>query len=129
MSDQVFIIRNQLGQFWIRAGEWVDGREPQRILKLRHRDGAVNLLVELSTKDIDLRGEVVECDLNGRGDPQVEVSEHATPTLAEKAAAQALLAEAAANDEEGAANVAENDGEMEGGEPANAEEPSASAGV
>lgn len=129
MSDQVFIIRNQLGQFWIRAGEWVDGREPQRILKLRHRDEAVNLLVELSTKDIDLRGEVVECDLNGRGDPQVDVSEHATPTLAEKAAAQALLAEAAANDEEGAAGAQENDGATDAAEGAGVEEPSASTGV
>ncbi len=130
MSDQVFIIRNQLGQFWIRAGEWVDGREPQRILKLRHRDEAVNLLVELSAKDIDLRGEVIESDLDHRGEPEVEVSAHATPTLAEKAAAQALLAEAAANEdnnpEDSAGEAAETTASADE-DPAM--EPSASAGV
>ena len=114
MTDDVFIIRNQLGQYWIRAGEWVDGREPQRIMKLRHHDEAVNLLVELSAKDVTLRGEVLPCALDERGEPDVEVSGHHTPTLAEKAAAQAALAEEAANDSD---------------TPADDEEPAAGAGV
>ena len=87
MSNKVFIICNQLGQFWTRAGEWVDGREPQRILKLKHRDEAVNQVVELSARDIELRGEVRSCELGERGQPIVDVSAHSTPTLAEKAEA------------------------------------------
>ncbi|MFT4767704.1 MAG: hypothetical protein ACI8RN_000833 [Glaciecola sp.] len=88
MSDGVFVIRNQLGQFWTRAGEWVDGREPQRLLKIKHHDEAVNQLVELSAKDIELRGEVFACDLDARKEPAVEASAHLTPTLAEKTAAK-----------------------------------------
>jgi hypothetical protein len=103
MSDHVFVIRNQLGQFWTRASEWVDGREPQRLLKLKHHDEAINQLVELSSKDIDLRGEIVDCALNERGEPIVEISEHKTPTLAEKAAAEAALA--AANEDRGTADT------------------------
>ncbi len=114
MTQDVFIIRNQIGQFWIRAGEWVDGREPQRIMKLKHRDEAVNLLVELSAKDVALRGEILPCTLDERGEPAVEISAHPTPTLAEKAAAQAALAEQAAND----ADPEDSD-----------EEPAAGAGV
>jgi geranylgeranyl pyrophosphate synthase len=104
MSDHVFVIRNQLGQFWTRVGEWVDGREPQRLLKLKHHDEAVNHLVELSSKDIDLRGEVIDCPLNERKDPVVEISEHKTPTLAEKAATEAALA-AAANEDKATADT------------------------
>ncbi|WP_439101985.1 hypothetical protein [Congregibacter sp.] len=89
MSDEVFIIQNQLGQFWTRAGEWVDGREPQRVLKTKHRDEAVNQLVELSAKDIDLRGEVLLCELDERQEPVIEASPHQTPTLADKAAEKA----------------------------------------
>ncbi|WP_439105928.1 hypothetical protein [Congregibacter sp.] len=89
MSDEVFVIRNQLGQFWTRAGEWVDGREPQRLLKIKHRDEAVNQLVELSAKDIDLRGEVLACDVDDRKDPMVDASSHLTPTLADLAAEKA----------------------------------------
>lgn len=89
MSDEVFVIRNQLGQFWTRAGEWVDGREPQRLLKIKHHDEAVNQLVELSARDIELRGEVLACDLDERKEPRIEASSRLTPTLAEKAAQKA----------------------------------------
>jgi len=118
MSDTIFVIRNQLGQYWTRAGEWVDGREPQRLLKLRHRDEALNQLVELSARDIDLRGEVVSCELSGRGEPVVDASEHQTPTLAEKAAMEA------ANSASEEAARAVGDGGAD-----SAEEPPASAAV
>ena len=107
MTDVVYVIRNQLAQFWARSREWMDGREAQRLLKFRHRDEALNQLVELSARDIDLRGEVFACDLDERGHPVVEVSEHATPTLAEKAAREAANADAASDGEasdEGDAN-------------------------
>jgi hypothetical protein len=118
MSDAVFVIRNQLGQYWTRAGEWVDGREPQRLLKLRHRDEALNQLVELSARDIDLRGEVVSCELSGRGEPVVEASEHRTPTLAEKAAMEAANSAAGERAEASAGSTGDS-----------AEEPPASAAV
>lgn len=104
MSDEIFVIRNQKGQFWTRASEWVDGREPQRLLKLKHQDEAVNQLVELSAKDIELRGEVIGVALNEKKEPVIEASEHLTPTLAEQAAvrqaAQAELDSQAAEDVE-----------------------------
>ena len=103
MSEPVFVIRNQLQQFWTRAGEWVDGREPQRLLKFRHRDEALNQLVELSARDIDLRGEVLRADVGERGEPVVNPSEHLTPTLAEIAAAKAAEKEAETAAEEAAA--------------------------
>lgn len=118
MSDAVFVIRNQLGQYWTRAGEWVDGREPQRLLKLRHRDEALNQLVELSARDIDLRGEVVSCGLSGRGEPVVEASEHRTPTLAEKAAMEAANSAAGQSAEASTGSTGDS-----------AEEPPASAAV
>lgn len=110
MGGELFVVSNQLGQYWTRAGEWVDGREPQRVLKHRHRDEAVNLLVELSAKDFELRGQVQTCEADAKGELQLEASEHLTPTLAERAAAQAAAAEAA--EEEAAADAEEADGEV-----------------
>ena len=137
MEDSAYIIRNQIGQYWIRAGEWVDGREPQRVLRFEHRDEAVNQLVELSAKDIDLRGEILHCELNERGEPNLDPSEHLTPTLAERAAAKAAaereaaaaLAEAEAA-ESGAAEDTEtaNGTEVDGGND-DGEEPASAAAV
>lgn len=110
MDEAVFVIRSQQGHYWTRAEDWVDGREPQRVMKFKHRDEVVNQLVELSAKNIDLRGEIVSCALTDRGEPTLDVSAVATPTLAERAAAQkAAAAEAAL----AAEPLAHTDGEDE----------------
>jgi len=75
MND-VFVVCNQLGQYWGKKKKWVDGREPKRVLSCKHEDEAVNQLVELSARDIDLRGEVRAVARNERGVPQLEPSEH-----------------------------------------------------
>ena len=122
MSEPVFVIRNQLQQFWTRASDWVDGREPQRLLKFRHRDEALNQLVELSAKDIELRGEVVRTHINERGEPIVDPSEHLTPTLADIAAARAAE-KAAAEAELEAAEADDSDAANEAGSEQPAEPP------
>ena len=127
MSNAVFIIRNQLGQYWIRAGEWVDGREPQRVLRFKHRDEAINQLVELSAKDIDLRGEVLHCEADEHDHIDLEASEHLTPTLAEKAAARA---EASADmDPENPADSAAGAASAHDAAAADGEEPTPTATV
>jgi hypothetical protein len=132
MSDAVFVIRNQLGQYWTRSSEWVDGREPQRLLKLRHHDEAVNQLVELSSKDIDLRGEVLSCALNDRGEPEVEPSARLTPTLGEKAAAEKAAQKARQQAQAETLTESEattQDVEYAANEAAESEEPPLSAAV
>lgn len=75
MSD-VFVICNQLGQYWGKKKKWVDGTDPKKIMVCKHEDEAVNLLVELGARDYELRGEVIVPATNDRGIPQVEPSEH-----------------------------------------------------
>ena len=74
--SEVFVVRNQLGHFWGKKKRWVDGRKAARIMTVKHQDEGLNLLVELSAKDVELRGEVVPVETNDRGVPQVEASEH-----------------------------------------------------
>lgn len=92
MNDAVFVVRDQQGLYWIKSGDWIDGREPQRVMKFAHRDEAVNQLVELSAKNTDLRGEVLSCEVNARGEPELEPSDVRTPLLAELAAEKARAA-------------------------------------
>jgi hypothetical protein len=74
--SEVFVIRNQLGQYWGRKKRWVDGRKPRKVLTFKHRDEGLNQLVELSARDVDLRGDVVAVQVNERDIPVVEASEH-----------------------------------------------------
>ena len=74
MTD-VFVIRNQLGHYWGKSKAWVDGSEARAVMRARHEDEAVNTLFELSSKDFELRGEVVAAPLSERGEPTIEASQ------------------------------------------------------
>ncbi len=80
--SEVFVVRNQLGHYWGKARAWVDGRDSRAVQRLKHHDEAVNLLFELSSKDVELRGEVVSAALNDRGEPLLEPSTHPLPQAA-----------------------------------------------
>lgn len=78
---EVFVIRNQLGHYWAKSKSWVDGRDPRAVMRLKHEDEAVNTLVELSARDIELRGSVVAAQLSERGEPVLELSNIPLPPV------------------------------------------------
>ncbi|MDP4650913.1 MAG: hypothetical protein NWQ24_01170 [Haliea sp.] len=77
--SEVFVVSNQLGHYWGKSKAWVDGRDSRPVARLKHRDEAVNLLFELSSKDVTLRGEVLATAVDSRGDPVIEPSQHPLP--------------------------------------------------
>jgi len=93
MTD-VFVIRNQHGHYWGKSRAWISGEEPKAVMRARHEDEAVNTLFELSTRDVELRGQVLAVPLSGKGEPEIEPSQVPLPELrpaaAEPAAAPAV---------------------------------------
>lgn len=81
MTD-VFVIRNQLGHYWGKGKAWVDGSEARAVMRARHHDEAVNTLFELSSRDVELRGQVVAAELDPRGEPIIEPSRTPLPVEA-----------------------------------------------
>mgnify|MGYP003342168659 CR=1 FL=1 len=69
----VFIIRNQVGHYLGRNGEWLDGSHVPGLFRTDHRDVAVNELVEVNLRDFDLRGEIIGCEAEDGEYPVVEV--------------------------------------------------------
>lgn len=76
---ELFVIRNQLGHYWGKSKAWVDGSDAKAVKRTRQRDDAVNTLFELSSKDFELRGEVLQVEATERGEPVVEPSEFPLP--------------------------------------------------
>lgn len=70
MTD-AYVIRNQLGQYLTRKGEWVSGRDTSALFHQPWFDQALNHLIEINSKDIELRGKVVELALDDKGRPIV----------------------------------------------------------
>jgi hypothetical protein len=77
--NETFVICNQLGHYWGKKKLWVDGTRAKKVMLCKHEDEGLNLLVELSAKDIDLRGEIVGVETNDKGVPVVTPSEHLLP--------------------------------------------------
>lgn len=114
MTD-AYVIRNQLGQYLTRKGEWVSGRDTSALFHQPWFDQALNHLIEINSKDIELRGKVVELELDDKGRPivlelgpdpqQPELLATAEASLSDAAAASALGATSAtpARDAEDAA--------------------------
>ena len=79
----VFVLRNERGVYWGKAKTWVDGSSPRAVLRTPYQDEAVNTLFELSSRDIELRGEVIATTLSERGEPVIEPSQ--IPLLSDEA--------------------------------------------
>lgn len=72
--SKVFVVVNQHGLFADKHKEWTDGREPKLLFRSQHKDEAINLVFELSSKDIYIRAEAIEVDINEKKHPVVEVT-------------------------------------------------------
>ena len=81
---EVFVIRNQMGHYWGKKKLWVDGVDARVVMRLKHRDEAVNTVFELSSKDVELRAEIAAAQLSPKGEPMVTISD--TPVPEEPAA-------------------------------------------
>lgn len=69
--SSAYVIRNQLGQYLTRKGEWVSGKDAGALFHQPWFDQALNHLIEINSKDIELRGKVVELDMDDKGRPLV----------------------------------------------------------
>lgn len=80
--SKVFVVTNQHGHFLDKHRDWVDGRDPKVLFRSRHKDEAVNMVFEMSSKDIYLRAEAIAVEPDDKGQPIVEVTTELPPKAA-----------------------------------------------
>jgi len=91
---QRFVIRNQDGYYLAKSKEWVDGRNPVAVVNVLHYDQALNELIEVNSKDIWIRGTILEVETNEKGRVKLEIIVPA----AQEQLPMALAEEGACND-------------------------------
>jgi len=70
---KTYVLQAQNNYILDRELEWPSEIIAKRIFNTPHRDIALNQLVELNTKDVNLRAKVVECELGPNGVPILSV--------------------------------------------------------
>ena len=68
----VFVIQNQHGHYLNKQLEWVDGHDKRTLYRTVHRDDAINVVFEQSSKNIELRAHPLECETDESAQPKVE---------------------------------------------------------
>ncbi len=69
--SHVYVLTNQHKQFLSKSNEWIDGRDANRLFRSEYKDVAINQMFEANTRDVSLRIELLQCELNAKGQPQV----------------------------------------------------------
>ncbi|WP_226644219.1 hypothetical protein [Microbulbifer variabilis] len=69
--SHVYVLTNQHQQFLSKSGEWLDGREPNKLFRSEHKDIAINQMFEANTRDVSLRIELLQCALNIKAQPSI----------------------------------------------------------
>lgn len=87
---EVYVIRNQHGQYLSKQREWVSGRDAAILYRTVHKDEAVNTVFEVSAKEILLRAEPVACTLDHRQLPQVEAGPEPEPAMPAEEAQESI---------------------------------------
>lgn len=72
--SHIYVLTNQHQQFLSKSNEWIDGREASRLFRSEYKDVAINQMFEANTRNVSLRIELLQCELNSKGHPQVPES-------------------------------------------------------
>ncbi|MFQ3200629.1 MAG: hypothetical protein ACI9SK_001356 [Zhongshania sp.] len=70
----VFVIQNQQGHYLNKQLEWVDGQDRRILYRTVHRDEAINMVFEQSSKNIELRAHPLQCETDESAQPKLESS-------------------------------------------------------
>ncbi|WP_193163126.1 hypothetical protein [Microbulbifer hainanensis] len=86
--SHVYVLTNQHQQFLSKSNEWIDGREAIRLFRSEYKDVAINQMFEANTRDVSLRIELLQCEVNGKGQPQVPEDALGEPAVKAEAAGE-----------------------------------------
>lgn len=73
LAASVFVIRNQDNRYLTKKHLWRCGAVNNELFRAKEKDIALNELIEVNSKDIMARLEIIECDMNTQRQPVVDV--------------------------------------------------------
>jgi len=88
---KTYVLQAQNNDVLDKELQWASEITAKYIFNTPHRDIALNQLIELNAKDVNLRAEVLECELSPNGVPTLSVEaiskEHTAANIDQSSAA------------------------------------------
>ena len=71
--SKIYVVRSVEGHYLSKHNEWLSGKDSSAIYFAKHQDVALNQLIDITIKDINVRAKIVECELDDKQKPVVEI--------------------------------------------------------
>ena len=71
--SKVFVVQSDQGHYFSKHGDWLSGKDASQIFFGKYKDEALNQLIDITIKDVDVRARVIECELNSKNHPVLEI--------------------------------------------------------
>lgn len=68
---KAYIIKNQRNLFLSKDGLWLDKLDKNHLYRTEHHDAALNTLLEANAKDVELRLDIHQVELDAKGHPSL----------------------------------------------------------
>jgi len=70
---KVFVVQSELGHYYSKQGAWLSGKDSSSIYYGKYKDEALNQLIDITIKDVDIRARVIEVALNEKKLPVLDI--------------------------------------------------------
>jgi hypothetical protein len=88
---KIYIIKSHDESILGKDFDWLDGTNASLIFNTPHRDIALNQLIELNAKDINLRAQIIECEADKKGRPIMLLESAVTTAPASNSASASTI--------------------------------------
>lgn len=71
--SKVFVVQSDQGHYFSKHGDWLSGKDASQIFFKKYKDQALNQLIDITIKDVDVRARVIEVELSEKNHPILEI--------------------------------------------------------
>ena len=71
--SKVFVVQSDQGHYFSKHGDWLSGKDASQIFFKKHKDEALNQLIDITIKDVNVRARVLEVALSEKNHPILEI--------------------------------------------------------
>lgn len=71
--SKVFVVQSDQGHYFSKHGDWLSGKDASQIFFKKYKDEALNQLIDITIKDVDVRARVIEVALSEKNHPILEI--------------------------------------------------------
>ena len=68
-----YVVRSAEGHYLSKQQDWLSGKDKNSLYFTKHKDVALNQLIDITIKNVNVRAKIVPCELDEKSRPLVDI--------------------------------------------------------